>query len=90
MLRIYWVYLKTTLALQFADLSSYGEVVASEGSRNTLRVPKVDTPQVTARLLADLPVSDLTVEDPPIEDVIEQVFAGALEGGEPSEPSGAP
>ncbi len=73
-----------------ADLSSYGEVVASEGSRNTLRVPKVDTPQVTARLLADLPVSDLTVEDPPIEDVIEQVFAGALEGGEPSEPSGAP
>jgi ABC-2 type transport system ATP-binding protein len=30
---------------------------------------------VTARLLADLPVDDLNVEDPPIEDVIEQVFA---------------
>ena len=71
-----------------ADLSSYGEVVASEGSRHTLRVPKVDTPQVTARLLADLPVSDLTVEDPPIEDVIERVFAGALEAGERSEPPG--
>ena len=28
------------------------------------------------RLLADLPVIDLTVEDPPIEDVIERVFAG--------------
>ena len=63
-----------------ADLSRYGEVVASEGSRHTLRVPKVDTPQVTARLLGDLPVIDLTVEDPPIEDVIAQVFAGALEG----------
>ena len=62
-----------------ADLSRYGEVVASEGSRHTLRVPKVDTPQVTARLLGDLPVSDLTVEDPPIEDIIAQVFAGALE-----------
>jgi ABC-2 type transport system ATP-binding protein len=73
-----------------ADLSRYGEVVASEGSRHTLRVAKVDTPQVTARLLGDLPISDLTVEDPPIEDVIERVFAGALEGGEPSEPSGAP
>ena len=71
-----------------ADLSSYGEVVASEGSRHTLRVPKVDTPQVTARLLGDLPVSDLTVEDPPIEDVIERVFAGALEAGERSEPPG--
>ena len=71
-----------------ADLSSYGEVVASEGSRHTLRVAKVDTPQVTARLLGDLPVSDLTVEDPPIEDVIERVFAGALEAGERSEPPG--
>jgi ABC-2 type transport system ATP-binding protein len=29
---------------------------------------------VTGRLLADLPVIDLTVEDPPIEDVIERVF----------------
>ncbi|MDD9985071.1 MAG: ATP-binding cassette domain-containing protein [Spirochaetaceae bacterium] len=65
-----------------ADLSGYGEVVASEGSRHTLLVPKADTPQVTARLLGDLPVSDLTVEDPPIEDVIEQVFAGALAGVE--------
>ena len=67
-----------------ADLSRYGEVVASEGSRHTLRVPKVDTPQVTARLLADLPIADLTVEDPPIEDVIEQVFAGALDERQPA------
>ena len=69
-----------------ADLSRYGEVVASEGSRHTLRVPKAETPQVTARLLADLPVGDLTVEDPPIEDVIEQVFAGALDAAERAEP----
>ena len=69
-----------------ADLSSYGEVVASEGSRHTLLVPKADTPQITARLLGDLPVSDLTVEDPPIEDVIEQVFAGALGGAEGPQP----
>ncbi len=69
-----------------ADLSSYGEVVASEGGRHTLLVPKADTPQVTARLLGDLPVSDLTVEDPPIEDVIEQVFAGALDGEKGARP----
>jgi ABC-2 type transport system ATP-binding protein len=30
---------------------------------------------VTARLLAEMPVADLTVEDPPIEDVIDQVFS---------------
>jgi ABC-2 type transport system ATP-binding protein len=38
-------------------------------------VPKADTAKVASRLLAELPVSDLTIEDPPIEAVIEQVFA---------------
>jgi ABC-2 type transport system ATP-binding protein len=41
----------------------------------TLQVPKTETSEATARLLAEHDVSDLTVEDPPIEDVIEQVFA---------------
>ncbi len=77
------------LARGAADLSRYGEVVAAEGSRHTLRVPKADTPQVTARLLADLPLADLTVEDPPIEDVIAQVFAGALSRGA-GPPAGQP
>ena len=58
------------------DLSSYGEVISREGGRVVLHVPKADTPRVTARLLADLPVLDLVVEDPPIEEVIERVFAG--------------
>ncbi|HEX9235588.1 MAG TPA: ATP-binding cassette domain-containing protein, partial [Actinomycetota bacterium] len=57
------------------DLSAYGEVVGREGGRVTLRVPKDDTSRVTARLLNDQPVKDLLVEDPPIEDVIELVFA---------------
>jgi len=59
------------------DLSgrAYGEVVAREEGRVTLRVPKADTAAVTGRLLSDLSVLDLTIEDPPIEDVIEQVFA---------------
>ena len=50
-------------------------MISQEGGQVTLRVPKAETPQVTARLLAEQPVDDLTVEDPPIEDVIEQVFA---------------
>jgi ABC-2 type transport system ATP-binding protein len=58
-----------------ADLSSYGEVVSCEDGTATLRVPTAETARVTARLLADLPVVDLTVEDPPIEDVIERVFS---------------
>jgi ABC-2 type transport system ATP-binding protein len=57
------------------DLNKYGQVISQNGTRFTLRVPKSDTAQVTANLLCDLPVDDLNVEDPPIEDVIELVFA---------------
>jgi ABC-2 type transport system ATP-binding protein len=64
------------------DLSRYAEVVSRDGSRVTLRVPKAQTSEVTARLLTDLQVDDLTVEDPPIEDVIEQVFATPKEAAE--------
>jgi ABC-2 type transport system ATP-binding protein len=56
------------------DLSSYGEVVSCTDGDVTLRVPKAETARVTGRLLADFPVMDLTVEDPPIEEVIDRVF----------------
>ena len=58
-----------------ADLSAYGEVLAVDEDKVTLRVSRADAPEVTTRLLRDLPVADLTIEDPPIEDVIESVFA---------------
>jgi ABC-2 type transport system ATP-binding protein len=58
-----------------ADLSRYGEVIHRDGDWVTLRVPKGETSSVTARLLAEEQVLDLNVEDPPIEDVIELVFA---------------
>jgi ABC-2 type transport system ATP-binding protein len=59
------------------DLSAYGEVMSVDDDRVMLRVARTDAPEVTTRLLRDLPVADLTIEDPPIEDVIEHVFAGA-------------
>ena len=58
-----------------ADLSRYGEVIHRNGDWITLRVSKAETSTVTARLLAEEAVLDLNVEDPPIEDVIELVFA---------------
>ena len=60
-----------------ADLSGYGEILSSDDGRTILRVSRADAPEVTTRLLRDLPVADLTIEDPPIEDVIERVFADA-------------
>ena len=57
------------------DLQAYGEVVGRQDGRITLRVAKADAPRLTARLLSEFPVTDLTIEDPPLEDVIERVFA---------------
>jgi ABC-2 type transport system ATP-binding protein len=58
-----------------ARLDAYGDVVEREGDRAKLRVPKADTPRIAARLLSEQQIADLTIEDPPIEDVIELVFA---------------
>jgi viologen exporter family transport system ATP-binding protein len=57
------------------DLARYGEIIHTDGDWVTLRVPKAETSSVTARLLTEEQVLDLNVEDPPIEDVIELVFA---------------
>ena len=80
-----------TLKEGTVDLSAYGQVLSSEDGRVTLRVSRADAPDVAGRLLRDLPVADLTIEDPPIEDVIERVFAsGSGEpGGAPAEASAA-
>jgi ABC-2 type transport system ATP-binding protein len=51
------------------------EAVLADGETVSMQVPRTETSAATARLLAEHDVSDLTVEDPPIEDVIEQVFA---------------
>ncbi|MGH8875304.1 MAG: ABC transporter ATP-binding protein [Acidimicrobiia bacterium] len=66
------------------DLSGYGEVIERSPDKAVLRMAKPDVSRVAARLLGDLQVTDLTVEDPPIEDVIEEVFASSTEEAPPS------
>jgi len=63
-----------TLTHRFSALKTI-EAVLADGETIRLQVPKNETSQATAKLLAEHEVTDLTVEDPPIEDVIEQVFA---------------
>ncbi|HET9872856.1 MAG TPA: ATP-binding cassette domain-containing protein [Propionibacteriaceae bacterium] len=52
-----------------------GTVTQRTSTGVTVRVAKAQTPIAAGRLLAALPVVDLTIEDPPIERVIEDVFA---------------
>jgi ABC-2 type transport system ATP-binding protein len=59
-------------------LDTFGELVSVADGRATLRVPKSSTAEVAARLLATLPVVDLSIAEPSIEEVIEQVFTPSL------------
>lgn len=56
------------------SLEKYGEVMTRGEDRASLRVPKVEIATVTKRLLTEMDLVDLTVQDPSVEDVIEQVF----------------
>lgn len=78
------------VTLQFADdgipddLARYGEVLEIQVPRVKLRVQR----QVVARMLASVldrcPVEDVSVEDPPLEEVIAEVFSQA-DGNTPTE-----
>lgn len=59
------------------DYSEYGEVLKAKGQRLELLVPRHKTSETASRILAELPVVDVTIEDPPIEDVITRVFEQA-------------
>lgn len=55
-------------------LIEFGEVIEQQGNRVVLRVTRSGAPSITADLLQRLPVVDLSVENPPIEAVIDQIY----------------
>jgi viologen exporter family transport system ATP-binding protein len=58
------------------DLSCYGQLVEVGGGngKQYIQVKSDEVTTITAQILRDLPVHDLTIEDPPIENVIEKAF----------------
>jgi ABC-2 type transport system ATP-binding protein len=68
---------KVTLSspVDAVGLAEYGEVEATDGFKASIRVARSQTKDVAARMLAELPVEDIAIEEPPIEEVIRQVFA---------------
>jgi ABC-2 type transport system ATP-binding protein len=62
------------------DLTPYGTPVVidgseeGEGDKQFVQVPANEVASITARMLAELPIHDLTIEDPPIENIIERAF----------------
>jgi ABC-2 type transport system ATP-binding protein len=56
------------------ELPPGADLIEWENGRLTLRVARHEAPALTAHLLNHLPVVDLSVEDPPIEAVIDQIY----------------
>ena len=58
------------------DLSQYGTPVQNEedAEKSYIQVKAEDVTRITSRLLSDLPIADISIADPPIEDVIERAF----------------
>jgi ABC-2 type transport system ATP-binding protein len=57
-----------------ANLERYGEVLNSEPPRIRLRVERSVVPDVLSQILANHSVVDVSVEDPPIEEIIAAMF----------------
>ncbi len=58
-----------------------GEVIEETEEALTLRVDRRDAPHIAAQLLQNEALVDLSIQDPPIEAVIDQLFSGGEGGG---------
>jgi ABC-2 type transport system ATP-binding protein len=58
-------------------LERYGTILKLEGFNAELSVPRNEVSSRAAKLLAELPIADITIEDPPIEEIIGQLFTQA-------------
>ncbi len=57
-----------------SEISRFGQVVAADEARAVIRVRAAEVSSAVARVLSALPVVDLTVEDPPLEEVMSELF----------------
>ena len=58
-----------------SDPSQFGTVLERSPDKLALEVDRTQVAEVTARLLSECTVSDLSIDDPPIDDVIDRVFS---------------
>jgi ABC-2 type transport system ATP-binding protein len=58
-----------------SDLARYGEVIEIVEPKAKLRVDRSSIAEVLSSVLANHSVEDVSVEDPPLEEVIAEMFA---------------
>jgi len=62
--------------LNFDQPGEKVELLEHEENRYVMRVEREQVPSLTARLLQSNSVTDLSIEDPPIEAVMDQIYTG--------------
>jgi len=70
--------LRLSRPVDASDLARLGRVVEHTATAVALQVPQSELQAVVAQVLSALPLVDLTVEDPPLEEVMRDLFAGAV------------
>jgi ABC-2 type transport system ATP-binding protein len=79
------------ISLQMSDgqptsvMARYGQILAAEPPRIKLRVERNVVPQVLSAILANHTVEDVSVEDPPLEQVIAEMFTQQWGAGHEAE-----
>ena len=68
------IYVELVQPLSLEQLMPYGDVQMLEGRAVRFIVPQAAMTRTVSRILADLEVVDLTVTEPPVEEVIGRVF----------------
>ena len=81
------VTLRFSLPVDARDVAPLGRIVRHDAAHAVLDVHKDAVNAVVTRALAGLPVNDLTVESPPLEEVMSELFA---RGRQATDGSGAP
>jgi ABC-2 type transport system ATP-binding protein len=66
--------LQTAPGVAPPDLGRYGDVISIEGPRAKLRVDRNVVSEVLGAILSQHSFEDISVEDPPLEEVIARVF----------------
>jgi ABC-2 type transport system ATP-binding protein len=69
-------------------LGQLGAVVSAEGAQVVLSVPGARLSGVVRDVLAALPVVDLSIEDPPLEEVMQELFRGPAKDARPDARAG--
>lgn len=57
------------------DLVKYGSVVSNEEGTVSIEVPREETAHAVSKILAELPVVDVQIHEPSIDDVIRRLFS---------------